>query len=117
MFEAFTDASAISNWWGPNGFRTTTASKDVRVGGAWVFTMHGPDGTDLPNHVLYTDVRGERPSLRINPSGHVSALGHPPTSRAAVQPDRRTEYGSWCVGGWPCGASAYAGGGERRLVG
>ncbi len=56
VFQAFTDAKMISNWWGPNGFRTTTVSKDVRPGGAWKFTMHGPDGTDFPNHIVYTKV-------------------------------------------------------------
>jgi uncharacterized protein YndB with AHSA1/START domain len=30
---------------------------DVRVGGQWLFTMHGSDGTDYPNRVRYTDVR------------------------------------------------------------
>src|SRR5689334_18469516 len=48
VFAAFTDAEHISNWWGPNGFRTTTYEKDVRPGGVWRFTMHGPDGTDYP---------------------------------------------------------------------
>jgi uncharacterized protein YndB with AHSA1/START domain len=56
VFRAFTDAKMISNWWGPNGFRTTTVSKDVRPGGAWKFTMHGPDGTDFPNYIVYTKV-------------------------------------------------------------
>ncbi|NVJ05929.1 SRPBCC domain-containing protein [Myxococcus sp. AM001] len=56
VFQAFTDAKMISNWWGPNGFRTTTVSKDVRPGGTWKFTMHGPDGTDFPNHIVYTKV-------------------------------------------------------------
>jgi uncharacterized protein YndB with AHSA1/START domain len=56
VFQAFTDAEMISHWWGPNGFRTTTVSKDVRPGGAWKFTMHGPDGTDYANHIVYTKV-------------------------------------------------------------
>jgi uncharacterized protein YndB with AHSA1/START domain len=56
VFEAFTDEKHISNWWGPDGFRTTTYEKDVRPGGTWRFTMHGPDGTDYPNKIVYTEV-------------------------------------------------------------
>lgn len=61
VFAAFTDSEHISQWWGPNGFTTSTANRDVRVGGSWRFTMHGPDGTDYPNFITYTDiVRPER---------------------------------------------------------
>ena len=56
VFQAFTDAKMISNWWGPNGFRTTTYSKDVRPGGAWRFTMHGPDGHEYANESVFVDV-------------------------------------------------------------
>ncbi len=57
VFAAFTDRHHISEWWGPNGFTTTTYEMDVRVGGQWLFTMHGPDGTDYENRVRYTEVR------------------------------------------------------------
>lgn len=57
VFEAFKDATHISNWWGPNGFTTTTYEMDVRPGGQWLYTMHGPDGTDYPNRVRYTEVK------------------------------------------------------------
>jgi uncharacterized protein YndB with AHSA1/START domain len=33
---------------------------DVRVGGVWEYVMHGPDGTDYPNRVVYTKL--DRPS-------------------------------------------------------
>ncbi|WP_045835238.1 SRPBCC family protein [Hyphomicrobium sp. 99] len=57
VFEAFRDPHHISNWWGPNGFTTTTYEMDVRPGGQWLYTMHGPDGTDYPNRVRYTEVK------------------------------------------------------------
>jgi uncharacterized protein YndB with AHSA1/START domain len=60
-FDAFTDAEHISNWWGPHGFTTTTSEMDVRPGGTWRFVMHGPDGTDYVNRVVYEEVvRPER---------------------------------------------------------
>ena len=30
---------------------------DVRPGGVWRYMMHGPDGTDYPNIIRYTEVR------------------------------------------------------------
>ena len=61
VFDAFTDRERISEWWGPNGFTTTTSEMDVRPGGTWRFVMHGPDGTDYPNLIRYHEVvRPER---------------------------------------------------------
>lgn len=56
VFAAFTDKTHISNWWGPHGFSTTTHEMDVRPGGVWRFTMHGPDGTDYENRIVYREV-------------------------------------------------------------
>ena len=44
-------------WWGPRGFRNTIQEMDVRPGGHWRFVMHGPDGRDYPNHVVYVEVK------------------------------------------------------------
>jgi uncharacterized protein YndB with AHSA1/START domain len=61
VFDTWTDAKHISNWWGPRGFTTTTQEMDVRPGGQWIFVMHGPDGTDYPNEIVYLEVvRSER---------------------------------------------------------
>src|SRR5487761_858312 len=56
VFRLWTDAEHISNWWGPNGFTTTTYQMDVRPGGFWRFIMHGPNGTDYPNTIAYREV-------------------------------------------------------------
>lgn len=56
VFTALTTREHVSNWWGPNGFTTTTREMDVRAGGWWIFTMHGPDGVDYPNRIRYTAV-------------------------------------------------------------
>jgi uncharacterized protein YndB with AHSA1/START domain len=57
VFAAFTDPAQVALWWGPAGFRNTVHAMDVRAGGSWRYTMHGPDGTDWPNRVDYTAVR------------------------------------------------------------
>lgn len=56
VFEAFTDVRHLSRWWGPEGFTTTTAAFDFTVGGEWDFVMHGPDGTDYPEWITWTDI-------------------------------------------------------------
>ncbi len=56
VWQAWTDPEGISNWWGPNGFTTTTESMDLRPGGKWIHVMHGPDGVDYPNFTEYIEV-------------------------------------------------------------
>ena len=80
VWRAFTDHEQISAWWGPTGFRTTTQASDVRTGGAWTHTMHGPDGRDWPNHIAYTRV--EAPALLA--WDHGTAPGAPPLFRVIV---------------------------------
>ncbi len=54
VWAAWTDASALPRWWGPNGFTCKTREIDLRQGGLWRFDMIGPDGTVYPNRHRYT---------------------------------------------------------------
>jgi uncharacterized protein YndB with AHSA1/START domain len=56
VFEAFTAVRHLSRWWGPTGFTTTTNAFEFRVGGEWEFVMHGPDGTDYPEWITWTEI-------------------------------------------------------------
>ena len=56
VFEVWTSAKHVGNWWGPNGFTITTKKMDARVGGEWVYTMHGPDGRNYPNRIRYKEL-------------------------------------------------------------
>lgn len=56
VWGAWTDPEQAAKWWGPRGFTITTHSKDLRVGGTWHYTMHGPDGVDYPNKAKYLEV-------------------------------------------------------------
>lgn len=53
---AMTNPLHLVNWWGPRGFTTTVEEMDVRPGGAWNLTMHGPDGAVYPNRSVFTEV-------------------------------------------------------------
>jgi uncharacterized protein YndB with AHSA1/START domain len=56
VWDAMTNPLHVVNWWGPRGFTTTIEEMDVRPGGVWKHVMHGPDGTDFPNHSVFTEV-------------------------------------------------------------
>ena len=56
VFELWTSPEHLANWWGPNGFTLTTHEADIRPGGVWRFTMHGPDGVDYPNVLRYDEI-------------------------------------------------------------
>ena len=56
VWNAWTDPEQVVQWWGPRGFTTTIHEIDVRPGGIWRHTMHGPDGTDYPNESKFIEV-------------------------------------------------------------
>ena len=53
VFEVWTDPKHLAQWWGPDGFTTTTSGFEMKAGGVWRFVMHGPDGRDYENRITY----------------------------------------------------------------
>lgn len=56
VFKAWTDPKHVAHWWGPKGFTITTHEMDVRPGGVWRFVMHGPDGVDYKNKIVFVEI-------------------------------------------------------------
>ena len=56
LWEMWTNPEHVAQWWGPRGFTITTEEMDVRPGGVWRHTMHGPDGTDYPSKSIFVEV-------------------------------------------------------------
>ena len=59
VFDAWTDPTYVGSWYGPTGFydfQPTPRNRPVRPGGVWRFIMHGPDGTDYSNKIVYLEV-------------------------------------------------------------
>ena len=56
VFAAWTDPKQVVQWWGPRGFTTTSHEMSVKPGGVWRFVMHGPDGRDYKNKIIFTEV-------------------------------------------------------------
>ena len=72
VFEAFSKAEHLRNWFSPKGWSTTVCNVDFRVGGVWHFCMKCTDESkeyygqeswskvvyqeiDEPNRIVYTD--------------------------------------------------------------
>jgi uncharacterized protein YndB with AHSA1/START domain len=56
VWDAWTDPKQVVQWWGPIGFTTTIHEMNVKPGGVWRHTMHGPDGTDYPGTSTFIEV-------------------------------------------------------------
>ena len=97
VFEAFTEVRHLSQWWGPEGFTTTTQSFEFRVGGEWDFVMHGPDGTDYSEWITWAEITPpERIALvhgesRGDPNAFESVLTFTPEG-AATRIEMRTVF-------------------------
>ena len=48
VFRAFTDREHLMRWWGPQGFTTPIVDIDLKLGGAMIIVMQGPDGQRYP---------------------------------------------------------------------
>jgi uncharacterized protein YndB with AHSA1/START domain len=97
VFEAFTEVRHLSQWWGPTGFTTTTRAFEFRVGGEWDFVLHGPDGTDYPEWIRWTEIAPpERIEMlhgeyREDPNAFESILTFAPDG-AATRIEMRTVF-------------------------
>lgn len=56
LFSAIQTPERLARWWGPEGFKNTFHTFEFRPKGAWLFTMHGPDGTDYPNQSEFLEI-------------------------------------------------------------
>ncbi len=57
VYEAFTNPKHVVQWWGPTGFTTTIHVMEVREGGLRRYTMHGPDGRDYHDRIVFLEVK------------------------------------------------------------
>jgi uncharacterized protein YndB with AHSA1/START domain len=53
VFAAWTQPELIKQWFAPKPWTTPVVETDLRPGGSWTYTMHGPDGKDWPNFTRY----------------------------------------------------------------
>jgi uncharacterized protein YndB with AHSA1/START domain len=60
VFAAFSAPERLARWWGPDGFSNSIESFDFKNGGAWRFTMHGPDHSNYPNLMTFDSIEPDR---------------------------------------------------------
>ncbi len=60
VFEAFTDPSQITRWFGPKGFKTETLEIDIREGGRWRFIYTSPEGVRWENRMVFLRIDAPR---------------------------------------------------------
>jgi uncharacterized protein YndB with AHSA1/START domain len=56
LWKAWSEPRHLHRWYGPTGFSTTTHEFAFEPGGVWRFVMHGPDGTDYPNTIVFREL-------------------------------------------------------------
>jgi uncharacterized protein YndB with AHSA1/START domain len=77
VWQAWTTAETIAKWWGPRGFLNTIHRFDCRPGGEWHLTMHGPDGVNYPNELVFLAVdQNERLVIEHKPDPHFLLTVH-----------------------------------------
>jgi len=77
VFEAWTHPNHLLHWWGPLGFSITTKSFDFRSGGVWRFVMHGPDGREYQNCIVFDEIAPpERLRFHHEPADEVDRVSH-----------------------------------------
>ena len=74
VWKVWSDPEHLHHWFGPAGFTLTTLEFAFVRDGVWRFIMHGPDGTDYPNLVVFREI---------------------------VPPSRLVYENGWDLPGWP----------------
>jgi len=57
VYEAFSNPHHLKNWWGPEGFTNTIHEFDLKPGGKWILTMHGPEKGNYENSAIFKSVQ------------------------------------------------------------
>lgn len=60
VFAAIADPQRLARWWGPDGFTNSFNVFEFKPGGAWKFTMHGPDGANYPNESSFSTIEKDK---------------------------------------------------------
>lgn len=87
VWQVWTSAEHIVNWWGPDGFTNTIHTMDVRLGGEWRLTMHGPDGKRFPNKSEFVEIiQNEKIVFQhFNPNYLATVIFNPEGNKTLMQ--------------------------------
>lgn len=75
VWAAWTDPEQVKKWWGPKDFTAPSITSDFRVGGKYLYAMHGPAGTEFDKDMWSTGTYKEIvPPDPSNPSGQAKIV-------------------------------------------
>lgn len=60
VWQAWTSAELLDQWWGPQPWRAETKTMDFREGGHWLYVMVGPEGEKHWSKVNYISIEKEK---------------------------------------------------------
>lgn len=60
VYQAFANPDVLAKWWGPNGFTNTIHEFELKPGGRWILTMHGPEKGNYENSSVFQTVEPNR---------------------------------------------------------
>lgn len=56
VWEAWTSAEHIVQWWAPAGMHVTVICHEFKVGGKWKYVMPMPDGSEFISEGIYSEI-------------------------------------------------------------
>ena len=56
VWEAWTQAEHIAEWWSPKGIQTKVVTHDFKIGGKWKYIMPMPNGQEFIAEGQYTEI-------------------------------------------------------------
>lgn len=60
VYQAFADPLHLQKWWGPEGFTNTIHQFELKPGGRWILTMHGPEKGNYENASVFKIVEPQK---------------------------------------------------------
>lgn len=60
LWQAWTEADQIEQWWGPRGFTTRVDEMDFKPGGHFKYTMLDADGNEYPSVGVFREIAAQK---------------------------------------------------------
>ncbi len=99
VWKAWTTPELVKEWWGPKDFTAPSIQMDFRVGGKYLFCMHGPKGTEFDKDfwsagrfkeivpkkkIVSTDFFSDEKGNKVNPTTYGLDPAYPPEATVIV---------------------------------
>jgi uncharacterized protein YndB with AHSA1/START domain len=66
VWDAFTNAELLSEWWGPKGAKINVKTFDFKLNGLFLYSMENPDGMKLWAKFVYKEIEEPEKIVFIN---------------------------------------------------